>query len=93
MTALVCEKWCFDVVYGNVKDWWSFASFNPTKPVTFFHAVQSLPDLAALKKLTADQEALGNKVNNLRFVDAGNQHYPALTNNFLDQIKASKCLK
>jgi hypothetical protein len=94
MKAQVCEIWCFDVVYGNVVDWWSFAFFNQTKPVKFFHAVQSLSALAALKKLTADREkSLGVKLNNLEFIDAGKHHYPALTNNFLNQVRTSKCLK
>jgi hypothetical protein len=93
MKGQICEIWCFDVVYGNVADWWSFAFFNQTKQLTFFHAVQSLGALAALKKLTADKEKAGVKLNNLQFVDAGNNHYAALTNNFFDQVKSSNCLK
>ena len=93
LKAKVCEIWCFDVVYGNVVDWWSWAFFNQTKPLKFFHAIQSLAALAKLKKLTADREkSLGVKLNNLEFIDAGNNHYGALTKNFFDQIKTSKCL-
>ena len=93
LKAQLCEIWCFDVVYGNVVDWWSWAFFNQTKPLKFFHAIQSLSALAKLKKLTADREkSLGVKLNNLQFIDAGNNHYGALTKNFFDQIKTSQCL-
>jgi hypothetical protein len=94
MKTQVCEIWCFDVVYFEVKDWWDFANFNQTKPVKFFHAVQSLDALKNLKDLTAAKEKeTGVTLQNLEFIPAGNDHFGALTDNFSDQVKDTKCLK
>lgn len=90
MKAQVCEIWCFDVVYGTVSDWVDFAVYNPTKTLTFYHAVQSLPSLRKLIKLKEDTEkARGKPIDNLKINDAGKHHYPALTNNFRNQVKMS----
>jgi hypothetical protein len=94
MKTQVCEIWCFDVVYFEVADWWSFAYYNQTKPLKFFHAIQSLTALTALKELTAAKEKeTGVTLNNLQFNPAGNDHFGALTDNFSDQVKTSNCLK
>ena len=93
MKARVCEAWCFDIVYGDVNDWVDFAVRNPSKILTFFHAIQSLDSLRELVRLKAKTEAtLKIKLDNLRIIDAGNDHFAALTNNFLPQLKATKCL-
>ncbi len=89
MKAKVSEIWCFDIVYGAVKDWVDFAVANPTKRLTIYHAVQSLPDLRKLVALKASTEAsLGRTLDNLKIIDAGNHHYPCLTNNFRNQAKS-----
>jgi len=93
LKAKICEIWCFDVVYYDVTDWMSFAYYNPTKRLTFFHAVQSLGALKELKKLKEITEmGLHRSMGNIQFIDAGNHHYPALTNNFRNQVKGSTCL-
>lgn len=92
MKGRLCESWCFDVVYGPVSDWIDFAVRNPTIPLTFYHAVQSLGALRELVRQKAQTEAkLKIKLDHMRFVDAGNDHFAALTNNFLTQVKNTKC--
>jgi hypothetical protein len=93
LKAKVCEIWCFDVVYYTLSDWMAFAVYNPTKRLTFYHAVQSLNALRELKKLKELTEmGLHRALDNMQIIDAGKHHYPALTNNFRNQVKTSKCL-
>lgn len=92
MKERICEIWCFDVVYGNVSDWIDFASRNPTKPMTFYHAVQSsdsFKDLSALKDATETKKQIN--LDHVKLIEAGNHHFPALTNNFRDRVNATTC--
>ena len=93
LKAKICEIWCFDVVYYTLSDWMQFAVYNPTKQVYFYHAIQSLGALKELKKLKGLTEmGLYRSLGNVQFIDAGNHHYPALTNNFGKRLKATTCL-
>ena len=93
LKAKICEIWCFDVVYFTVNDWIQFGVNNPTKQVYFYYAEQSLDALKELKKLKDDTEkSMKRPLGNVQFIDAGNHHYPALTNNFGKRIKESNCL-
>ncbi len=98
MKAQICEIWCFDVVYGDVSDWVQFAYYNPTKRVTFYHAIQSLGSLAELIKLkqTTDMGMMqmggSRPLDNLEIIKGASSHFPCLTNNFRAQVKRSRCL-
>lgn len=93
LKAKICEIWCFDVVYWELSDWMQFAVYNPTKTIYFYHAVQSLDALKELKKLKGLTEmGLYRSLGNVQFIDAGNHHYPALTNNFGKRLKDAACL-
>jgi hypothetical protein len=92
MKAKICEIWCFDVVYGNVDDWINFAHFNMNITLTFFHAIQSTSDYNDLVAKKKDKVSkLGWKLDNLVTLEAGNDHYRALTDNFPKMVKNTKC--
>ena len=98
MKAKVCETWCFDVVYGEVSDWIRFAFYNPTKKVTFYHAVQSLDSLAKLIKLkqltdTGMMLSGGSRpLDNMEIIKGASEHFHCLTDNFRTQVRRSRCL-
>lgn len=90
MKGKISEIWCFDVVYGDVSDWINFALHNPTKRLTFYHAVQSLGSLKQLIQLKEAKETeLKRSLDNLKIIKGGSDHFPCLTDNFRNQIKLS----
>jgi hypothetical protein len=97
MKASICELWCFDVVYGDVSDWIKFAYYNPTKRLTFYHAIQSLDSLKQLIKLkqTTDMGMMqmggSRPLDNLEIIKGADEHFRCLTGNFRNQAKRSRC--
>ncbi|MFO1372277.1 MAG: hypothetical protein U1F42_07745 [Candidatus Competibacteraceae bacterium] len=90
MKAKISEIWCFDVVYGDVNDWVDFARFNPTKRLTFYHAVQSLDSLKNLIRLKEVTEIqFPRSLDNLKIIKGGSDHFPCLTDNFRSHAKQS----
>jgi len=98
MKTKVCEVWNFDVVYGEVSDWVSFAYYNPTKRLTFYWAVQSpgarkqLIELKDITNLGMLQMGLARTIDNLEIFQGAAHHFPCLTDNFVKQARRSRCL-
>ena len=90
LKEMIDEIWCFDTIYGDPDAWVNYASHNPTKRVTIYHAIQSLDVLAKIveaKKKMEDKR--GKTIYNLEILKGANEHFHCLTDNFGKQINRS----
>ena len=104
MKADICEIWCFDTVYWLREDWIRFSTTlgttHPNSLMTFYNAIQSTDSYNKLqaraqelgKEFRAGDKTTSGGKRNMKFVPVRKDHFGAVTDNYLDQLRNSPCL-